>query len=195
MIPRVFLRALGKPGLHVVYGGPSSFKTSFSLSAALHLTKSKVLYVGLARHSLLHPEPSDRLAVTALPNLKQELHFLLSLDLIPDNIDVVVYDGFSAYYLPLRFYMRESAITRLQLLAASKLYALSMTRAVPVLVTTQEVSRGRPLAYRVLRFYAQDFVRLERTEAGLRLVLAGKDLEERLSASLEPEELGIEKQK
>ncbi len=186
---RSILKPLGKPGIHVVYGRPQSFKTSFSTSIALSVSKSKVLYIGLAKHSVVHPEPSERLEVVALPNLKQELHFLLSSELIPSDVDVMVYDGFSAYFLPLRFYMRESAVVKLQLLAASRLYSLSRLRSMPILVTVQEVSQGRPLAYRVLRVYTHDFTRLERAGSELRVQLQNRDLEVRASYLVPLEEL------
>ncbi|QOJ79608.1 hypothetical protein IG193_03890 [Infirmifilum lucidum] len=191
---RNVLRPFGKPGVHVVYGRPQSFKTSFSTNVALSVSKSKVLYVGLAKHSVVHPEPSEKLEVMALPNLKRELHFLLSLELIPGDVDVMVYDGFSAYFLPLRFYMRESAVVKLQLLAASRLYSLSRLRSIPILVTAQEVSQGRPLAYRVLRVYAHGFTRLERTDPVLRVQLQNRDLEVRASYLVPLEELWPEKE-
>lgn len=175
---RATLAAFRRQGLHVIYGTSGAGKTAFASTIALALSKSRALYAGLAKHAVLHPGERERLRVVGLPNLERELHFLLSLDVLPEDIDVLVYDGFSAHFLPLRFHMRESSVVRMQLFAATKLHTFAQTRNVPVLVVVQEVSGGKPLAFTVLKSFSVDFTRLERVGENLLVHLMDSNLVE-----------------
>ena len=178
------LRVFRQPGIHVVYGQAGSCKTGFSLNVCLSASRSsRVLYVGLARHSLIHPRENSNLIVVGIPNLKSEMRFLLGLDLIPSDVGGIIYDSFSAYFIPLRFYMRESSIAKLQLFALSKLYSTAQTRNIPVILTVQEVSGKKPLAFRVLKRYSRDFTRLEKTGEKIIAHVYDKNLEERFSVT------------
>lgn len=89
--------------------------------------------------------------------------------------------------------MRESSIAKIQLFAASKLYAFSQLRNLPVVITTQEVSGRKPLAYKVLRGFALDFTRVERTDHVVVYHICDESLQEKLSGVVEEEELSLEK--
>ncbi|MGB9709102.1 hypothetical protein [Infirmifilum uzonense] len=180
------LRLYRLPGIHVIYGPPGSCKTRFSIfTGRLIAGTSPLLYAGLGRHSIISPEESEEIKVVRIQNLKSEISFLLSLEKLSGNFGSLVYDGFSIYFLPLRFYMRETSISKLQLFAASKLHEFSQRRSIPLIVTAQEISGRKPLAYKILRRFSRDFTRLEKVDEKIVVHVYDRNLYEKFTESID----------
>ncbi|MEM0093002.1 MAG: hypothetical protein QXT33_00520 [Thermofilum sp.] len=173
---RSAFRILGSRGLKVLYGPPLSCKTSLALAFIHSRGEKPATYVGLGKHYRTAEELKGFVKTYGILNFKEELDFLLSLHSTLREGEFLAYDGFGATLLPLRSELKESSVIRLAMLVVALLKVAAQTHSASVLVLTTETGKSRPLMFKALSSYSDLFIRVQREEKTLQLIMQQPNL-------------------